>query len=81
MVIRRAEIDDVAVPCKFGKERVNAVTRKFVCDGADGDAAHRVDAAVFLRKWRLQMAMLMMGETAVASAAPAKPSPKGNMKI
>ena len=46
MVIRRAEIDDVAVPCKFGKERVNAVTRKFVCDGADGDAAHRVDAAV-----------------------------------
>jgi hypothetical protein len=27
------------------------------------------------------MAMLIMGETAVASAAPAKPSPKGNMKI
>ena len=38
-------------------------------------------AVVATPKWRLQMAMLMMGETAVASAAPAKPSPKGNMKI
>ena len=32
----------------------------------------------FLKKWRLQMEMLMMGDTAVASAAPASPSPMGN---
>ena len=35
----------------------------------------------FLKKWRLQIAMLIMGETAVASAAPASPRPMGNMKI
>lgn len=35
----------------------------------------------FLKKWRLQMEMLMMGDTAVASAAPASPRPMGNMKI
>ena len=31
-------------------------------------------------EWR-QMEMLMMGDTAVASAAPASPRPMGNMKI
>ena len=35
----------------------------------------------FWKKWRLQMAMLSIGETAVASAAPASPSPMGNMKM
>jgi len=31
----------------------------------------------FWKKWRLQMAMLSIGETAVASAAPASPQPHG----
>ena len=35
----------------------------------------------FLRKWRLQMRMLSTGDTAVASAAPGRPRPMGNMKI
>ena len=35
----------------------------------------------FLKKWRLQMEMLMMGDTAVASAAPASPRPMGNIKM
>ena len=35
----------------------------------------------FLKKCRLQMEMLMMGDTAVASAAPASPRPMGNIKM
>ena len=38
-------------------------------------------AVALAHQRRLQMEMLMMGDTAVASAAPASPSPMGNMKI
>ena len=36
---------------------------------------------LFFKKWVLQMAMLSIGEMAVASAAPGSPSPMGKMKM
>ena len=52
-----------------------------LCPSSFAEGSCRTNCRVFsfLKKWRLQMAMLMMGETAVASAAPAKPRPMGNM--
>ena len=48
---------------------------------AEGRRQTKRVVLVFLRKWKLQMVMLKMGEMAVASAAPASPSPMGKMKI
>ena len=56
---------------------------KAAIDGCFGEGSCRTRRTVllFLKKWRLQMEMLMMGDTAVASAAPASPRPIVNMKI
>lgn len=54
-----------------------------LCASSRMDGALRRKRSVFdfLKKWRLQMQMLSTGETAVAKAAPGRPSPIGNMKI
>ena len=48
---------------------------------AEGACRTKVSVLLFLKKWRLQMAMLSTGEMAVASAAPGRPSPMGKMKM
>ena len=54
-----------------------------LCPSSFAEGSCRTNCTVlsFWKKWRLQMAMLSIGETAVASAAPASPSPMGNMKM
>ena len=47
----------------------------------EGSCRTRRTVLLFLKKWRLQIAMLNTGETAVASAAPGRPRPMGNMKM
>ena len=47
----------------------------------EGSCRTRRTVLLFLKKWRLQSAMLNTGETAVASAAPGRPRPMGNMKM
>ena len=47
----------------------------------DGALRTKATVLLFFKKWVLQMAMLSIGEMAVASAAPGSPSPMGKMKM